>query len=179
MRTLFVILLSFILVGCEGERVKPKIDTSISLEELPAQESWNSEIIFTDSGKTKAVLWAGRIRVLAQAMETRLDDSVKVDFYNQLQIKTTTMTSKKGRVDDNTKNLFAIENVIAKNDSGVTLTTDELMWRNADQKIVTDKFVTIITPTEKIQGYGLESDQQLRNYVIFKPVFITNADSLK
>jgi hypothetical protein len=84
-----------------------------------------------------------------------------------------------GRIDDKTKNLFAIENVIAINDSGVTLKSEELMWRNSDQKIVTDKFVTITTPTENIQGYGLESDQQLKNYIIYKPIYVTTSDSLR
>lgn len=178
MKKMLIVFL-LLLIGCGSERVKPIVDVSIKIEELPAQESWKSKILFTDSGKTKAILWSGHIRVYTTSMETLLDDSVKVDFYNPFQIKTTTMTSMRGRIDDKTKNLYAIENVIAVNDSGVTLTSEELMWRNSDQKIVTDKFVTIITPTENIQGYGLESDQQLKNYTIYKPVYVTNPDTLR
>jgi LPS export ABC transporter protein LptC len=172
-------LITLLAIGCGSERVKPIVDTSINIKELPAQESWKSKILFTDSGKTKAILWSGHIRVYVTSMETLLDDSVKVDFYNPLEVKTTTMTSMRGRIDDKSKNLYAIENVIAINDSGVTLKSEELIWRNSDQKIVTDKFVTITTPTENIQGYGLESDQQLKNYIIYKPVYVTQSDSLK
>ncbi|MBX2975484.1 MAG: LPS export ABC transporter periplasmic protein LptC [Ignavibacteriaceae bacterium] len=176
----FLVLILFILViGCSQEKVKPTVDESINIQELPTQESWKSKIVFTDSGKTKAILWAGHIRVYSTSMETLLDDSVKVDFYNPEEIKTTTMTSMRGKIDDNTKNLYAFENVVAVNDSGVTLKSEELMWRNSDQKIVTDKFVTITTPTENIQGYGFESDQQIKNYIIYKPVYVTNSDSLK
>jgi LPS export ABC transporter protein LptC len=174
---ILIILLLFI-AGCGSEKVKPKIDTSLKVEELPAQESWDSNIIFTDSGRTQAVMWVGHLRMFTQAQETLIDSNLKVDFYNPQQIKTTTLTSRRGRVDDKTKNLYAIENVVAVNDSGITLETEELMWRNSDSRIVSDKFVTINTPTEKIQGYGFESDQHLKNYIIYKVTYVTNQDSL-
>ena len=41
-----------------------------------------------------------------------------------------------------------------------------------------DKFVTINTPGESIEGYGFESDQHLRNYVIYNITYITNLDTL-
>lgn len=174
---ILIILLLFI-AGCGSEKVKPKIDTSLKVEELPAQESWDSNIIFTDSGRTQAVMWVGHLRMFTQAQETLIDSNLKVDFYNPQQIKTTTLTSRRGRVDDKTKNLYAIDNVVAVNDSGITLETEELMWRNSDSRIVSDKFVTINTPTEKIQGYGFESDQHLKNYIIYKVTYVTNQDSL-
>jgi LPS export ABC transporter protein LptC len=70
--------------------------------------------------------------------------------------------------------MYAIDNVVAENDSGTVLKTNELMWRNSDQKIITDKFVTITSPKEVIQGYGLESDQQLKNYKIFNVTYSKN-----
>ena len=162
------------LIGCNSEKVKPVVKQDINSREIPAQESWNSTIVMTDSGKTKAILKTGHLRMMAQAQETIFDDGLQVDFYNRIQVKSTTLTSKRGRVDDKTKNLFAYENVIAKNDSGVVLQTEELMWDNNRSKIMTDKFVTIVTRTEKMQGYGFESDQFLRNYIIYKIVYITN-----
>lgn len=176
----YFLMLSFLFIisGCGSDKVKPKIDSSLKVEELPAQESWDSNIIFTDSGRTQAVLWVGHLRMFTQAQETLIDSNLKLDFYNPQQIKTTTLTSKRGRVDDKTKNLYAIENVVAVNDSGITLETEELMWRNSDSKIVSDKFVTITTPTELIQGYGFESDQHLKNYIIYKVTYITTSDSL-
>jgi hypothetical protein len=63
--------------------------------------------------------------------------------------------------------------VVAVNDSGVVLTSEEIIWRNKDKKITTDKFVTIESPDEIIQGYGFESDQQLKNYVIYNITYIT------
>lgn len=172
------LLLLSILAGCDDEKVKPAINTSLKVEELPAQESWNSKVFFTDSGKTQAVLHSGHIRIFSGTQETLLDSNVKVEFYNDLEKVTTVLTSKRGRVDDITQNLYAIDSVVAVNDSGVTLITPELMWRNEDKKIISSKYVTILTQQEKIQGYGFESDQSLNNYVIYNITYVSRRDTL-
>jgi LPS export ABC transporter protein LptC len=178
MRICVSILLLMIFYGCQEQRVQPSIISNIQLEKLPSQESFNAKVTFTDSGKTKAVLHTGHIRVFYDTQETLLDSSVKVDFYDENQVHTSTLTSKRGRVDDATQNLWAKDSVVVVSDSGVTITTSELMWRNKDRKIVSDKFVTIVSPKEKIQGYGFESDQSLRNYVIGNPTYTAKRDTL-
>ena len=72
-----------------------------------------------------------------------------------------------------------MDSVTAVNDSGVTIKTSELMWRNSDKKIVSDKFVTILTDKEKIQGFGFEANQNLTNYVIYNITYTARMDSLK
>jgi len=178
MRIFFSVIILMSLFGCQQQRVHPSVLSNIQLEKLPSQESWNSKVTFTDSGKTKAVLYAGHIRVYYDTQETLLDTSVKVDFYDENQLKSSTLTSLRGRVDDATQNLWARDSVRVVNDSGVTITTSEMMWRNKDRKIVSDKFVTIISPKEKIQGYGFESDQSLRNYTIHNPIYTSKRDTL-
>lgn len=177
MKIFIILFLVLFISGCSRERVNPAIDPNLIVEELPTQESWNSKVIFTDSGYTKAILYTGHLRSFSKSMETLLDSGVKVDFYNQLEQISTVLTSKRGRVDDANRDLYAIDSVVAVSDSGVTVTTEELMWRNKDRKIVSDKFVTIISPKEKIQGYGFESDQNLQNYVIYNITYITNLDT--
>ncbi len=176
---LFIISASlFICAGCGEKKVKPKIIPDLNVGEIPAQESWDSKVIFSDSGKTTAILYSGHLRVFSEKRETLLDSGVKVEFYSPQQIVTTTLTSKRGKVDDANKNLYAMDSVVAVSDSGVTVKTDELMWRNSDRKIVSDKFVTILTSKEKIQGYGFESNQNLTNYVIYNITYTARTDSL-
>lgn len=178
MKKLLLILVPVfcLLVGCDSQKLEPK-KLNIDTKEIPAQESWGSTIVFTDSGQTRAIIYTNHLRMFAQTQETLLDDSVHIDFFDRFQRKSSTLTSRRAKVDDKNKNLFAYENVITKNDSGVTLLTEELSWNNESQLITTDKFVTIITPTEKIQGYGFESDQFIRNYVIHRITYITNAST--
>lgn len=174
----FVLIISVLILFqfCSSKRVKPSVDTNLNIEELPSQESWNSVITFTDSGKTKAILWAGHLRKYNEKRETLLDKNIKVDFYDENEIHTTTLTSKNGRVDESTNNLFAKDSVVVKSDS-VTIKTEEMMWRNKDRKIVSDKYVKVISPNETIEGYGFESDQNLKNYIIYNITYVTRSDN--
>lgn len=173
MRYIYVFVAVMLLAGCSEEKLKPEVDKTIRPVDMPDQESWNSRVLLADSSGLRAVIESGHIRVYYKNQETLFDSGLKVDFYNEFRVKTTTLTSDRGRIDDKTKDLFTYGNVVAVNDSGVTLQSDELLWRNSDQKIRTDKFVTITTKYEKIQGFGFESDQHLRNYVIYKINYVT------
>ena len=53
-----------------------------------------------------------------------------------------------------------------------------MMWRNRDRKIVSDKFVKVISPKEVIEGYGFESDQSLKNYIIYNITYVTRSDTM-
>lgn len=106
-------------------------------------------------------------------------EGVKIHFYNSEQKVTTTLTSKRGKVDDITMDMYAIDSVVAVNDSGTVLTTQELKWKNSNEKITTDKFVSIRSSKEIIEGYGLESDQHLRNYVIFNVTYSSTVNEKK
>lgn len=179
MKYFLSIIIILFIAGCSNDNVKPIIDTSLKGGELPSQESWNTTIVFSDSGKTKAILHTGHLRVFDQAEETLFDHGLKVDFYNENMVKTSTITSKRGKVNDATKDLYAIDSVVAVSDSGTVVKTEELEFRNRDQMIVSDKYVTIVSPKETIQGYGFESDRNLRNYVIYNITYITRTDSTK
>lgn len=164
----FLVLISFVyFTGCSDRSVKPKV-VQLKTRELPDQESWNSKIVFSDSGIVKAILRAGHIAVYSSRNETILDGGISVDFYDREGFHTSVLTAERGKVDDVTQDLYAYGNVVARSDSGVVLKTEELRWINSRRKIVTDKYVEIISPTEEIYGYGLESDQSLKDYVIFK-----------
>ena len=178
MKIILLAFISLILISCSDQKVKPSVNPSLNVEELPAQESWNATVFFSDSGKTTAILKAGHFQMFANSKETLMDKGIKVDFFNEDEIKTTTLTAIRGRVDDATRDLYAMDSVKVVSDSGTTITTEELKWRNSDKKIVSDKFVTIISPKEKIQGYGFESDQHLQNYVIYNITYVTRRDSL-
>lgn len=172
MRTVLILTVFILLfVSCQ-EEVKPILSDSVGEGEIPTQESWNSKILITDDGMLKAIVYADHIRVFDQRKETLLD-GVKINFYDENENKASQLTSKRGRVDDKTQDMFAIDSVVAVNDSGTVLTTDELKWVNKTRKITTDKFVTITTPEEIIEGYGFVSDQGLNNYTIYNITYST------
>lgn len=161
-----VMLLALVVCGCE-EKVKPSVDAAVS-KELPSQESWNSTVVFSDSAHLKAILWSGHISSYTSRQVTELSDSVHVDFFNDQEQHTSLLTARRGIVHDATRDLEAYEHVVVISDSGTTLRTERLFWNNATQRIYTDAFVDIQSPKEHIMGHGMESDQSLKNYRIFK-----------
>jgi LPS export ABC transporter protein LptC len=55
------------------------------------------------------------------------------------------------------------------NDS-MHLETEYLNWSSRDDRIYTDAYVRITTPTEVVRGWGMEADQRLRRYKILHQV---------
>ncbi len=155
-----------VLLGCE-EKVRPTV-VPLSSTGIPSQESWRSTVIFSDSARVKAVLWAGYIAMYAEQEYTLLQDSIHVDFFDEFGEKSSTLTARRGRVNDRTRDFEAYENVVVVSNDGTSLTTDRLFWNNVERKIHTDAYVEIVTQNEEIRGNGLESDQSLKNYRIFR-----------
>ena len=155
-----------LLAGCAG-KINPSV-LPIGESSLPSQESWRSTVYFTDSARIKAVLWAGHIADFQSRRITLLDDSVHVDFFDEAGRHTSLLTARRGKVDDATQDFVAYEKVVVVSDSGSTMRTDSLLWTNATRTIHTNAFVDITSPTEHIMGQGLVSDQDLKNYRIFR-----------
>lgn len=180
MRYIVLIILLFLAAGCEEKNIKPVIMEAVDTDRIPVQESWDSQIIFTDNGEQQAILYADHIIVYEdEAEKAKHLEGVKIDFYDKDGQISSVLTSKRGRVDDVTNDMYAIDSVVAVSDSGVVLETDELLFRNRDNKIVSDRFVTITSDDEKIEGYGFESDQGLDNYTIFNITYYTRLDKKK
>ncbi|MCX8010672.1 MAG: hypothetical protein N3A61_05920, partial [Ignavibacteria bacterium] len=53
-------LITFLGSSCSDEKVKP-VSVSLKETEIPDQESWNTKVVFSDSGKIRAILRAGHI----------------------------------------------------------------------------------------------------------------------
>ena len=66
---IFPIVIWLFIYGCTKEKVEPTVTVQLNVEEIPDQESWNSTIFFTDSGKTRAILNAGHLRVFSKIKE--------------------------------------------------------------------------------------------------------------
>ncbi|MBR9975084.1 MAG: LPS export ABC transporter periplasmic protein LptC [Bacteroidetes bacterium] len=161
-------ILALLPTACE-EKAKPAVSAMTS-DQLPTQESWNSAVTFSDSGRVRAMLQAGHIRMFEESQETLLDSNIVVDFFDRSGQHTSVLTAKRGRVDDRTRNLEAFENVVFTSDSGTVVETEYIFWDNALRKVRGDRFVTITSATERLQGYGFEADQDLRNYTVYGTV---------
>ena len=132
-----------------------------------AQESFNATVTFSDSGKVKAILKAGRIRVFSKFNYTLVDRDASVDFY-KAGVYSSTLTGKRGKIYDATKDVEVYDSVKLVSVDGSVLNSNKLYWVNQTQRIKSDEYVHIVTKTDDIQGFGFEADQNLKNYVIRK-----------
>jgi LPS export ABC transporter protein LptC len=164
-----ILLIGFILlitiISCD-DKFKPA-SADIDSKETPSHESWNSSVIFTDSSVTKAVLYAGHISVFTEGAYTTIDSGAKVDFYKDGKI-VSTLTGKRGKINDRSKDIEIFDSVKVVSSDSVRLSTSRLNWNNTTRKVSSEEFVRIKTPSEEIEGYGFESDQSLSNYRIFR-----------
>jgi LPS export ABC transporter protein LptC len=153
--------------GCE-KKVQPSVLSTVDSRTLPQQESWNSTIVVSDSGRITAIILAGYIRVFETERKTRMSQGVRVRFFNPQGLQTSVLTSEEGSVDETTNNLEARKNVVVVSNDSSRMTTDQLFWDNQRQLIYTPAYVHITSAKDKLQGQGFESDQSLKNYRIFR-----------
>jgi LPS export ABC transporter protein LptC len=164
---IFVILLT----SCEefDKKLAKPFDSTYVFRE-PDQTGNDVEVMFVDSGYTKAILKAKKGRIYQDNQETFLDDGIIVEFFSKAtRARISQLVGDSARIDDVTKNMTARGNVVVTSDStGNRLETSVLEWNNTTQKIYSNEFVKISTRNEIITGYGFESDQNLDNYKINK-----------
>jgi len=77
-----------------------------------------------------------------------------VDFLDEHGVHSSVLTSRTGKVDENTNNLEAIGNVVVVSDSGVVVETEKLFWDNRRQLIHSDEFVKITSPKKNCRDTG-------------------------
>lgn len=93
-----------------------------------------------------------------------------LEFYDDEGELESTIKANKAYYNKERNEWLGQENVIVENtESGQQLNTEELYWLPADERIYTEKFVTIQREGEILHGTGLEATQDLSTYQITDP----------
>ncbi len=163
----FAAFVSVMVQGCE-EKIKPSVLPGLDSKTIPQQESWNSTIVISDSGRVQARIKSGYLQKYDGPQDTKLSQGVTVYFYNDAGKQTSVMTAREGKVNEQTFGIEADGDVLVVADDSTKLRSERLFWDNKRQLIYTTEYVYVNSPREKVQGRGFESDQRLRNYRIFK-----------
>ena len=158
-----------LITACADRKAPEPSDVDPYLD-APLHLSHDITVKFYDSADVRAVLDAGIAYVYENRKETSMGGGVKVVFFDRRTgMAAATLTSDSAIIDDRSRDMVAIGNVVVISDSSqTTLNTEQLIWDQETEKIKTDEDVVIRTPTEVIEGTGLVSDQYLTAYRIFK-----------
>lgn len=133
---------------------------------LPDMELYGAQVRFSRAGMPRFTIQARRImRMEAQAI-VLLDDSVRVDFYDGQGRHNAILTADEGDVLERDEKLSARGRVVVRSDSGLVLRTEELYYDQKLERVLSDSFVTVITPDDSLSGYGFSADPSLRDWII-------------
>ena len=165
-----IYLLFLLLFSCSKELIQ---DLQ-SREGLPDQESWGVNIILTDEGIIRAKVQSGHLEKYNEKEFIMLDSNVYIDFYDNNENHTSVLTSNMAEVHQNSNDMMAKGNVVAKSDSGITLYSDILFWDAKGEKLKTKENIMITTlDKDTLYGVGFESDSDLKNWKILNPTGMT------
>lgn len=155
-------------MSCENN--PSNINHFISLEELPVEELYHTEIQYTENGLLK-------VRVFSNNMQRFVNDEDKIelyggvhfDFYKSDNNKEKSVLTCEKAIINNTNNLMiALNKVVLKSYDNKTLQTEKLIWDKNQSLIYTDYEVNILTDDEIITGTGFKSTPDFNDYEITK-----------
>ncbi len=167
--TAICLLLTTLLSSCENsaEELKGANSKNLGVEELK-----DVDINYTLGGRAKAKLLSPlMLRVRDNIPYVEFPNKLHVDFYNDTAGIDSKLDAYYGKYFEAQSKVFLKDSVKLINVSGDTLYCDELWWdRNqVGNEFYTDKPVRIRTKTEILNGTGMQSAQDFKNWVITNP----------
>jgi LPS export ABC transporter protein LptC len=135
----------------------------------PARTADTVSIVYTDSALLKVVIKANRLVQFDKNVSepfTILSKGVNVTFFDEQEKISSTLKAQYAihyEISDRMEVRYAVEVVNSKGDK---LQTEKLTWDKTTHRIYTKELVTITTPTQKIIGKGLESNEDFSRYSI-------------
>jgi LPS export ABC transporter protein LptC len=163
-RVILLALPLLLCISCNQSDLKEPL-----IYDGPQRIGENVELFYTENNQVKVKMIAALVYEFENG-DRQFPEGIYLEFYDENGNLESTLRANeayyfkkenqwRGRGKVEVKN-------IGKNEQ---LNTEELFWRPADEKIFTDKFVTIRQQTDVIYGQGLEAKQDMSDYVIKKP----------
>lgn len=155
------------LYACENN--KAEVD-SLGKQRLGVEEVTNADINYTLSGRAKAKLLAPlMLRVQDTMPYVEFPKKLHVDFFDKDSARVESkLDAHYGKYFESKSLVYLRDSVRVINTRGDTLYCDELYWDRArvGREFYTDKPVRIRTLTKIINGTGMESAQDFKNWLI-------------
>lgn len=165
-RLLFYILLLSTLGACEKLEEKPK---EIEPYKGPLQEAENLELYYSESATVKVKLTAPKLLEYANG-DREFPEGLYMEFFDENGKKTSTLKANEAFYSKEEDQWRGRGNVVIKSlENNQELKTEELFWKPDEEKMFTDKFVTITLPDQVLYGRGLVAKQDFSSYEITKP----------
>lgn len=163
------ILLSFYLVllvlsACRNDL--NEVNRLTQEKAVPLSSTRNVEMLYSDSARLRARINAPlRHTFMGEEHYVEFPEGLKVEFYDGEEIEST-VTANYAISYSKTEQMEARNKVVIINSEGEKLETEHLIWDRRNDRIYTDQFCTITSPTKIIYGDGLEAQGDFSKYKI-------------
>jgi LPS export ABC transporter protein LptC len=159
------VLVAGMFVSCSNDLDKV---AAIELEaDSPDRVTSQAEYLYTDSGRVRNRLRAGRIAEwINEPKRTEISEGLEVVFFDAEGRPGSTLTARRGLILPGQKRMEAYENVVFVNDKGERLETEQITWDRDSARVRTDKPVRIRRGEDIIHGNGLDATEDFSRYTI-------------
>lgn len=157
--------LIFAIFGCDE---KNEGITEIQEFHGPLKEAEDVELFYTELTEVKTHVKAPKVFEFEQG-DREFPEGLYIEFYGEDQKVNSVLKANKAyyyKEDNLWKGVGDV--VITNTEKGQQLKTEELFWNPDQEKIYTDKFVTIKEGEQVLYGTGLEAKQDFSSYYIKK-----------
>jgi LPS export ABC transporter protein LptC len=161
---LWFVMSVLVLSGCSEREESAPSPTN----ELPIQTIYGYHTVETERGQMRWELFGNRAERYAGEEDLHLI-GVRMYFYTDGQLSAT-LTSKRGKVNENTRNMVAEGDVKIVTEDDRTLESEVLTWDNERRIISTDLYFRATDADKVLTGIGLETDPKMTDLVIKKQV---------
>ena len=156
----------FFISSCENSR--EQIDRLTS-KSIAVEEAKQVDIIYSLGDKTKSRLSAPYMLIHQEKIPyIEFTKTVHADFYDDSLRIESRLNAHYGKYMQTESKVFLKDSVVVFNTKGDTLFCNELYWdrSNPGREFYTDKPVRIRTPTQIIDGDGLDAPQDFKSWHI-------------
>ncbi|MFO8055398.1 MAG: LPS export ABC transporter periplasmic protein LptC [Bacteroidales bacterium] len=167
-KSIAIIFYMLMLFACSNDM---EMVSAISKEkELPVDIAKDVVISYSDSGQVKVHLDSKKMESYAgEKPYIEMPEGLYVKFYDNNGSVKSTLTANYAISHEKSKTMEAKNDVVLINVKGEQLNTEHLIWKQQENKIVSNEFVKITTDDKILFGEGLEADETMDNWTIKNP----------
>lgn len=171
-------LLILLLIACGEEEAT--IDEGLTRADTKYEVADSVEILYSDSAIVRVRITAPLLYNYSGDKNPRREfpKGILVEFFDETKQIQSRLTAKKAIQYDKTNKFVVEDSVVIRSAKNELMETEGLTWDESTQRIFTDRFITITTETEKINGYGFESDYDFQNWELKKVTGRIQSDKL-
>lgn len=124
--------------------------------------------LYDEGGKLAAIVTGEQGVIDDRRRTARVDSGITVRFLGTDEYRASTLTARRAHADENTRRVVTTGSIRIVSESGVTLTTEELIWDGRTRRFLAPGFVRITNGTEVEEGEGLDANADLSEWTMVR-----------